>query len=109
MYGTKCAWLDSNSSSAIPEVQMPTKRRIILFLIVLAVMLLVKYAVGQDAGGDVVGWDREAGLSLEGYIEATMVAGVLWGGLAGMVRVRGRNIAASKGQYFTGDLVCLQL
>jgi hypothetical protein len=89
---------------------MPTKRRIILFLIVLAVMVLVKYAVGQDAG-EALGWDpmHDGDLPIEGYIFGTMLAGVIWGGLAGAARVLGRNIAASKGEYFSGDLVCLQL
>jgi hypothetical protein len=32
---------------------MPTKRRFMLFLIVLVVMLLIKYAVGQEE----IGWD----------------------------------------------------
>jgi hypothetical protein len=87
---------------------MFTKRKIILFLIVLAAMVLVKYAVGQDSV-EAVGWDHEAGFSLEGYIEATMLAGLLWGSLAGTARVMARNVAARKGEYFSGDLVCLHL
>jgi len=35
---------------------MPTKRRFLLFLIVLAIMLLIKRAVGQE-GAPTIGWD----------------------------------------------------
>jgi hypothetical protein len=90
------------------ETQIVTKRKIMLFLLVLAILVLVKYAVGQDSV-DTVGWDREAGLSLEGYIEATMFAGLLWGSVVGAARVTARNVAAMKGEYFSGDLVCLHL
>lgn len=85
-----------------------TKRKIMLFLLVLAILLLVKYAVGQESV-DTVGWDREAGLSLEGYIEATMLAGILWGSITGAARVMGRNVATRRGEYFSDDLVCLHL
>ncbi len=51
---------------------MFNKRRIILFFLVLTVMLLVKYASGQEIGQ--VGWDREScwdcSLSAEVYVSS---------------------------------------
>lgn len=86
---------------------MPTKRRFILFLIVLAIMVLVKYAAGQNDLD--VGWYQQRDPSLEDYIESTVLAGIFWGSIIGIARVRSRNIAARRGEYFSGDLMCLDL
>src|SRR4051812_18499960 len=88
-----------------------TKRKIVLFFVVLAIMLLVKYASGQDAGQEAVGWDPQPELfgSVESYIGATMFYGVLFGVVSGLCRVLDRHSAAKRGLYFTGDLVSLQL
>ena len=81
---------------------MPTKRRFIIFLIVLTLMLLIKRAVGQEAA---VGWDPTScwgcgGPSLEDELLLTMVGGC---------RVLERTVAAREGRYFTGDLIQLRL
>ncbi|HUR36678.1 MAG TPA: hypothetical protein VM009_02600 [Terriglobales bacterium] len=89
---------------------MPTKRRFIIFLIVLTLMLLIKRAVGQEAA---VGWDPEScwdcGPSLEDQILVTMIGGVIFGMMAGVCRVIERGQAARQDRYFTGDLIQLRL
>jgi len=90
---------------------MPTKRRFIIFLIVLSLMLLIKRAVGQEAA---VGWDPQScwdcgGLDLEGEITATMLFGIFLGAISGAGRVMARSIDERQGQYFTGDLIQLRL
>ena len=89
---------------------MPTKRRFLLFLVVLAVMLLIKYAVSQEAA-TTVGWDPAESdvYSIETWIYGTMFSGLFWGMLAGISRIFGRNQAARAGRYFSGDLVTLSL
>jgi hypothetical protein len=68
---------------------MPTKRRFILFLIVLAVMLLIRLARSQD--GPTVGWDPAAVSYGDGIVREAVTA------------------AAQDDRYFTGDLVTLTL
>jgi hypothetical protein len=65
---------------------MPTKRRFMLFLLVLAVMLLIKYAVGQEE----VGWDPVSvypadDITLDAVGACLM--GVVFGILSGFWRV----------------------
>ena len=65
---------------------MPTKRRFLLFLIVLAVMLLIKYAVGQEA----VGWRSHAMYPVDDITHDAIGAclmGVVFGILSGVWRV----------------------
>ncbi len=65
---------------------MPTKRRFVLFLIVLAVMLLIKYAVGQEAPR----WPSHAGYPVDNIAHDAMGAclmGVVFGILSGFWRV----------------------
>jgi hypothetical protein len=89
---------------------MPTKRRFIIFLIVLTMMLLIKRAVGQEAA---VGWDRQSisggfdGIEME--ITRTMVFGIFFGVLSGAYRVMARSLAARGDYYFSGDLIQLRL
>lgn len=89
---------------------MPTKRRFILFLIVLALMLLIKRAVGQEL---TVGWDPQScwdcGPSLEDWIFVTMIGGPFVGTIVGGCRVLERTAAEREGRYFTGDLIQLGL
>jgi len=88
---------------------MPTKRRVIIFLIVLTVMLLLKRAVGQEP----VGWDHTSCWgctpSAEEEASAMMIAGIVFGIVSGFLRVATRAAAAREGRYFTGDLIQLQL
>jgi hypothetical protein len=89
---------------------MPTKRRFIIFLIVLTLMLLIKRAVGQEAQ---VGWDPVLtcgeGDHLETAMAVTISHSLLLGALAGIWRIQCRAIAERQGRYFTGDLVQLRL
>lgn len=88
---------------------MPTKRRIIIFLIVLTVMLLLKRAVGQET----VGWDNTncwgCTPSAEAEASAMMISGIFFGIVTGWLRVAARSAAAREGRYFTGDLIQLRL
>jgi len=86
---------------------MPTKRRFILFLIVLAFMLLVKYAAAQESvsWATVSVWDGDPTPDLY----ATMLASIVFGFFAGSIRIFTRNEAARRGHYFTGDLVLLRI
>jgi hypothetical protein len=89
---------------------MPTKRRFIIFLIVLILMLLIKRAVGQDTA---VGWDPTftcgGGDHLETAMIVTLSHGLLLGILAGIWRIQCRAIAERQGHYFSGDLIQLRL
>lgn len=95
---------------------MPSKRRFIIFLIVLTVMLLIKYLHGEVSPGEAaVGWDPHScwdcgpDLTLEGTVTATMFSGLVFGTLAGLLRARKREQAAREGRCFTSDMVCLNL
>ncbi len=90
------------------EVLMPTKRRLLLFFIVLAVMLLIKRAVGQEGS---VGWSPEAvsGGNSAGYMPFLMGLSVFGGMLFGGLRAIMRSNDARHGNYFTGDLTLLNL
>ena len=91
---------------------MPTKRRFLLFLIVLAIMLLIKQAVGQE-GEPTIGWDPQYQCfyepPAEAYGAAACVYGVFVGVLWGLARVMARGRAVRRGFYFTGDLITLNL
>jgi hypothetical protein len=92
---------------------MPTKRRFIIFLIVLAIMLLIKRAVGQESAA--IGWDPSSisstpfAWSLDDNIIYAIVWGVVFGTIFGLFRVAARSLAAQHGNCFTGDLVLLRL
>jgi hypothetical protein len=90
---------------------MPTKRRFMLFLIVLVVMLLIKYAVGHETLEPTVGWNPVAvcGPSPTELSTSAVIAGLIWGVLIGLVRAGDRQLAARRGCYFTGDLVMLRI
>jgi hypothetical protein len=86
---------------------MPTKRRFILFLIVLTLMLLIKRAVGQEAA---VGWQpchRELGIGEQASVAWEL--GVFFGVVSGLGMALQRASAAKRDQYFTGGLVLLRL
>jgi hypothetical protein len=83
---------------------MPTKRRFILFLIILAAMLLVKYAASQETKGDAtVGWrgpDAADSAAIEHAVYVTMAGG-------GRALAHRRRI--KRDGYFTGDLTMMSL
>ena len=89
---------------------MPTKRRFIIFLIVLTLMLLIKRAVGQEAA---VGWDPQYVCFAEPGIGEQSIAawlfGLVFGSVGGFARAQQRLASAEKGQFFTGDLIQLRL
>jgi len=90
---------------------MFSKRRIILFLIVLAVMLLVKYAASQEIVQ--VGWDMEncwdCSLSAEVYVSSAMFWGVVGGVILRSFRVCARNHAFQHGGDFEPEIIRLRL
>lgn len=86
---------------------MPTKRRFILFLIVLTLMLLIKRAVGQEsavAWDPVSCWGCASAEDVEVELYGSMVAGILGGAIVGISRV-----IARRSSYFSGDLIELRL
>ena len=91
---------------------MPTKRRFFLFLIVLALMLLIKRAVGQEAA---VGWDPGTtcgggfNFSMPDEAQEILNRSYLAGALLGMYRVLLRFWAEQRGTYLAGDLIQLHL
>lgn len=89
---------------------MPTKRRFILFVIVLALMLLIKRAVGQEAA---VGWDTTCGGGFDARMpdEAQQILSwsYLAGAVAGMYRTLLRFWSKRRGTYLTGDIIQLRL
>ena len=88
---------------------MPTKRRFLLFLIVLAIMLLIKRAVGQEVEA-VAGWDPVYTCpDAQQYAASAIISGMCWGVVIGIGRVIERSLAARHDRYFTGDLVMLKL
>jgi hypothetical protein len=91
---------------------MPTRRRFLLFLIILAIMLLLKRAVGQENAPS-IGWDPDSCWDCqpqaEGYAMVGIIGGLFWGVVSGISRVANRNLAMRNGNYFNGDLVLLNL
>lgn len=90
---------------------MPTKRRFIIFLIVLALMLLIKRAVGQEAA---VGWDPA--YTCAGYdarmpdeVRSILINSTIVGLLLGILKSWMRASAERRGTYLTGDLIQLRL
>ncbi|MEO5935937.1 MAG: hypothetical protein ABIP81_01870 [Terriglobales bacterium] len=88
---------------------MPTKRRFILFLVVLTLMLLIKRAVGQEAA---VGWDPV----YSGYdarmpdeMQSLLTKSTIVGFLLGIAKAWMRAVAERRGTYLSGDLIQLRL
>jgi hypothetical protein len=90
---------------------MPTKRRFIIFLIVLALMLLIKRAAGQEAA---VGWDPAYtcggyGGSMPDEAQSLLTNSTIMGFLLGISKVWARTMAERRGTYLAGDLIQLRL
>lgn len=91
---------------------MPTKRRILIFLVVLAFMMMAKYMWGQDTD-QTVGWDpatvcyREP--SIGDYAIVAAIFGPIFGLISGLKMAWNRHRAAKRGNFYTGDLVKLGL
>ena len=86
---------------------MPTKRRVIIFLVVLSVMLFAKYMWGQDSA-EAVGWDSINDGANDGIL-AVVVGGPLLGVFVGLIKVSARNLAARSGVLFNSEMVRLRL
>jgi len=89
---------------------MFSKRRFILFLIVLGVMLLVKYAVSQQVAQGQVGWDfAEVGGSSQDdiYLFAFGVVGA--GTVCGLLRAWDRHFRFAHGQAFDPGITRIRL
>ena len=89
---------------------MISKRRIILFFLVLAVMLLVKYAVSQTVAQGQVGWDylSDAGSS-EDDVYGFAIAVIAFGTFLGAIRSWSRNYSFSHGNDFEPGIIRLHL
>lgn len=93
---------------------MLTKRRFALFLLVLAVMLLVRYAAGAEPPQKAQpmefrgpsGADSEA---IEHAVYILMGGGIVFGMVAGGGRAIANNRRMKKDGYFTGDLTMMSL
>lgn len=87
---------------------MPTKRRVLIFLVVLSIMLFAKYVWGQDAAEQAVGWDPVSmGDESVGDLYLVTVGGPIVGLMAGLTRVCNRNLAAKSGKLYDRNLLRL--
>jgi hypothetical protein len=87
---------------------MISKHRIILFLIVLAMMLLVKYAVSQEVGQ--VGWDYMSdGNSSENDVYSFVEAVIAVGSFLGVMRASLRHHSFNHGGNFEPEMIRLRL
>jgi len=105
-------FIASSVSIVTAETIMPTKRRILIFLIVLTIMLLAKYAHGQDGSG-VPEWEigscMDCTPSDEMYIASAMFYGVMCGVSAGLYRIWSRHATAQHADCFDTGLIQLRL
>jgi hypothetical protein len=93
-----------------PTFMMPTKRRILIFLIVLAMMMTAKYVWGQDAAEQTVGWDPVSVTDDSiAYLYLVIVGGPVVGLIAGLARVCSRNLATNAGRLHTRQLVLISI
>ena len=91
---------------------MPTKRRVLIFLIVLSIMLFAKYVWGQDAAEQAVGWDPVGCYGCDdtmGDLALVAFGGPIIGMIAGLSRIASRNLAAKNGTLYQSQLVILNL
>lgn len=92
---------------------MPTKRRVFIFVIVLALIMLAKHAFAQEAGqAQAVQWrgpDATDSEAIEHAVYVTMVGGVIFGLLAGGGRAVANRRRMKKEGYFTGDLTMMSI
>ena len=92
---------------------MPTKRRFILFLVVLALMLLVKYAASEEPKqSPPMQWrgpDATDSAAIEHAVYLIMGGGIVFGMIAGGGRAIANKRRLKKHGYFTGDLTMMSL
>jgi hypothetical protein len=93
-------------------ISMPTKRRVVIFLIVLAFMLLVRYATAEEAKSQPMQWRGPSGADsqeIEHAVYILMGGGIVFGGLVGGGRALANKRRMKKEGYFTGDLTMISL
>jgi hypothetical protein len=89
---------------------MPTKRRVIIFLIVLAVLLLVRHAAADEPqrmqwrGPDAA--DSEA---IEHAVYILMGGGIVFGAFVSGGRAIANKRRTKRDGYFTGDLTMISI
>ena len=92
---------------------MPTKRRVIIFLIVLAFMFLVRRAFAEEpAKTQPMQWRGPSGAdsqAIEHAVYIIMGGGIVFGGLVGGGRAIANKRRMKKDGYFTGDLTMISL
>lgn len=92
---------------------MPTKRRVLIFVVVLALMLLAKHAFGEEPQKpQAVQWrgpDATDSEAIEHAVYITMAGGVVFGILAGGGRALANRRRTKKDGYFTGDLTMMSI
>jgi hypothetical protein len=94
-------------------ISMPTKRRVVLFLIVLAFMVLVYRATAEEpAKPQPMQWRGPNGADSEAIEHAVYIlmgGGIVFGGLVGGGRAIANKRRMKKDGYFTGDLTMISL
>lgn len=92
---------------------MPTKRRVIIFLIVLSAMFLVHRAFAEEpAKAQPMQWRGPSGAdsqAIEHAVYIIMGGGIVFGGLVGGGRAIANKRRMKKDGYFTGDLTMISL
>lgn len=92
---------------------MPTKRRVIIFLIVLSAMFLVHRAFAEEpAKAQPMQWRGPSGAdsqAIEHAVYIIMGGGIVFGGVVGGGRAIANKRRTKKEGYFTGDLTMISL
>ena len=91
---------------------MPTKRRFIIFAIILALMMLIKRALGQET----VVWEPDTGVldgststGLDADLYGPMWAGIVCGVISGLIRVKNRIWVETYAQERAANIIQLHL
>ena len=93
---------------------MPTKRRVIIFLIVLACMVLAYRATAEESAKkeQPMQWRGPSGADsaeIEHAVYILMGGGIVFGSLVGGGRAIANKRRMKKDGYFTGDLTMISL
>ena len=89
---------------------MPTKRRVIIFLIVLAALLLVRYAAADEARP--MQWrgpDAADSQAIEHAVYMLMGGGIVFGAFVSAGRAIASKRRTKRDGYFTGDLTMISI
>jgi hypothetical protein len=88
---------------------MPTKRRVLIFFLVLAVMLLVRYAASEESRMQWRGPTGEDSAAIEHAVYVLMGGGIVFGVLVSGGRALANKRRMNREGYFTGDLTMMSL